>query len=440
MSLFHEATHAPRDKLSFHGVLRVEDQTFWTGISVLRPEMIQAIRFNLTRSLSKALPLLQQELQFSFNKELGNPNEDWKAIPLLPSLRRVVALLAGRLLLGLPLSRDERWLDLSVNSSQNLATVRTAVLKWSKALQPLAVPFLPQVRAARRTRKQAIQFMEPYIKDFLDTYKRDKPTVEIGSPGTAFSWMMQHADECNKSVAVMADNYLEMMAVSVNGTAKACYQTVFDILSEQKYIPALRDELEKAIAADGMQQDGNGKPYIRKETYARLRLLDSCIKETLRHNPSQLISINRHLETDYTFSNGLKLTKGTLTSFNMWGVTHSTETTTYSPGFNAGVGNPGPQVYDGFRFARLRTVPGQKNRHLAVTTGPESFNFGHGPFACPGRFFGVDVIKTIIIDILLHFDIRLPPKAKGKRPANIVVDQYVVPDGTALVEIRTRSS
>jgi hypothetical protein len=165
MSLFHEVTHATRDQLSFHGVLRTEDQTYWTGISILRPEMIQAIRFNLTKSLRKALPLLQEELQYSLNKELGDPKEDWAAVTLHPPLRRVVALLTGRLLLGLPLSRDEQWLDLSVNSSKNLGMVRTAVLKWSKTMQPLVVPFLPEVRTARQVWKNAIKFMAPYTND-----------------------------------------------------------------------------------------------------------------------------------------------------------------------------------------------------------------------------------------------------------------------------------
>lgn len=281
--------------------------------------------------------------------------------------------------------------------------------------------------------------MEPHIKNFLATREDHKyGPIEIGSEGTALFWMLDHADESNKSPAVMADNYLEMMAVSVNGTAKACYQTIFDILSDPLYIPALRDEIEQAIAEDGTHQDQNGNPYMTKATYTKLHLLDSCVKETLRCNPSQLISINRCLENDHTFSDGLRLRRGTLTSFNMWGVTHSTETTTYSPGFNAAVGNPGPGVYEGFRFARLRTLPGQQNRYLAATTSPEAPNFGHGPLACPGRFFGIEVIKTIIIDLLLHYDIRLLPEAKGKRPRNKIVDQYIVPDSAAQVQVRKR--
>ncbi|KAK0392965.1 hypothetical protein NLU13_2459 [Sarocladium strictum] len=174
--------------------------------------------------------------------------------------------------------------------------------------------------------------------------------VQIGSQGTALFWMLGHVDQSSSaSTSVMADNYLELMAVSVNGTTKACYQTIFDILSDPQCIPALREELRAVIAEHGMRQDSDGSQIIPKTTYTKSRLLDSCIKESLRCNPSQLIGMNRYLEKDHRFSNGMELKKGTFTSFNMWGVTHSSNTATYSPKLNAAVGNLGPELVLGRR-------------------------------------------------------------------------------------------
>jgi hypothetical protein len=46
--------------------------------------------------------------------------------------------------------------------------------------------------------------------------------------------------------------------------------------------------------------------------------------------------------------------------------------------------SPGPEVFDGFRFARMRQIPGQENRHQFGSTGLcETLDFGHGMHACP---------------------------------------------------------
>ena len=41
---------------------------------------------------------------------------------------------------------------------------------------------------------------------------------------------------------------------------------------------------------------------------------------------------------------------------------------TLSPSYNAETENAGPDVFDGFRFARLREIPGRETRHQSVAT------------------------------------------------------------------------
>lgn len=38
-------------------------------------------------------------------------------------------------------------------------------------------------------------------------------------------------------------------------------------------------------------------------------------------------------------------------------------------------------TFDGFRFSKLRSVPGNENRYQFVTSSTESLNFGHGMFS-----------------------------------------------------------
>lgn len=80
-------------------------------------------------------------------------------------------------------------------------------------------------------------------------------------------------------------------------------------------------------------------------------------------------------------------------------------------------------------------------KHQAATTGPDAFNFGHGPHACPGRFFAVYVIKCIFIELLMNYDIHLKGSA-GKateRPPNQINKMIVQPNFGAEVEVRKRT-
>lgn len=96
--------------------------------------------------------------------------------------------------------------------------------------------------------------------------------------------------------------------------------------------------------------------------------------------------------------------------------------------------------FDGFRYSKLRSVPGNENRHQFVTSSTESLNFGHGTHACPGRFFASNEIKIVFAEILLHWDVRLKGGKVGKehRPGNMFTDTNVMPDVKGEVEMRKR--
>jgi hypothetical protein len=59
-------------------------------------------------------------------------------------------------------------------------------------------------------------------------------------------------------------------------------------------------------------------------------------------------------------------------------------------------------------------------------TANDNINFGHGPSACPGRFFAGAEIKVILAEILRRFDVSLGPNGEKDgqggfaRPKNIV--------------------
>lgn len=62
--------------------------------------------------------------------------------------------------------------------------------------------------------------------------------------------------------------------------------------------------------------------------------------------------------------------------------------------------------------------------------------FGHGRFACPGRFFASNESKVVLAELLLTYDIRL--RDGEERPKNLFFADACFPDPKREVLFRRR--
>lgn len=100
-------------------------------------------------------------------------------------------------------------------------------------------------------------------------------------------------------------------------------------------------------------------------------------------------------------------------------------------------------VFDPFRFERLRndaSRPENVNRFQFATTDSSTLHFGHGKYACPGRFFASNEIKVILCHLLLRYDFKFPEDRNQARPANWSYEEAFYPDPTIPVLMRQRAA
>ena len=95
-----------------------------------------------------------------------------------------------------------------------------------------------------------------------------------------------------------------------------------------------------------------------------------------------------------------------------------------------------PEDFDGLRYYRLRQMEGHANKHQFATTDPYTLHFGHGKFACPGRFLASNVIKLILARFLLDYDFRFP--SNQGRPEDVRAHEYIFPNPKGKVELKRR--
>lgn len=156
--------------------------------------------------------------------------------------------------------------------------------------------------------------------------------------------------------------------------------------------------------------------------------------------------MNRRCEVDVKLSNGLVLPKGTHI-----GVAAGANALDESLFENA-------SEFDGFRFERLRSQPGNEAKYqvrltqfshpiqrgeltcaaqFVTTNDTDQLHWGVGSHACPGRFFASYEIKMLLAKILTDYDIMLKPG--DKRPQDIARDIRVIPNPAAEIMFRNRS-
>lgn len=96
-----------------------------------------------------------------------------------------------------------------------------------------------------------------------------------------------------------------------------------------------------------------------------------------------------------------------------------------------------PRKFDVERFLKLRSRPGEENRHQFVTTSVEHMGFGHGAHACPGRFFASNEMKIALCFFLLRYDFSFV-EGEGVPPLVAFENNHgVLPDVRMRIRRRT---
>lgn len=123
-----------------------------------------------------------------------------------------------------------------------------------------------------------------------------------------------------------------------------------------------------------------------------------------------------------TLSNGLVIPKGTRTFVDCFPMR---DPAVYE----------NPETWDPERFLRMRSQPGKERSSLLVTTASDHLGFGHGVFACPGRFFAANEIKVALCHILMKYEWELTP---GTSVSPLILGAATMSNPTSKIRIRKR--
>ncbi|KAJ6612093.1 cytochrome P450 [Mycena sp. CBHHK59/15] len=383
-----EVAAAPENVLSFyHGVaddLQV-DYTMGPEISA-NPYHAHTIRTSLTRNLGRCFPEVRDEIVCSFDDVLALNGADWKMITVLPEIMKVVARTSNRLFVGLPLCREQEYLDLAIDYT-------VAILG-------------PLISTRKSSMRHALKFLGPMIEERLakdNEQGRDWP----GRPNDLISWLLDIAEGPERTAPALTLRVLATNMAAIHTSSMTLTHALYDLTTYPDHILPMREEAERVVAEEGWT----------KAALNSMHKIDSFIRESMRLTASGPVAMNRKVVDP----NGFKFSDGT--------------------SFPTDPNYKNPDVFDGFRFSRQREERAQEadetvfKRHM-ITTGMDHLVFGHGQHACPGRFFAATELKAMLAHILINYDVKA--ETPGVRPPDQFFALLTMPNSKGKIWIRKR--
>ncbi|ORX92482.1 cytochrome P450 [Clohesyomyces aquaticus] len=375
----------------------------------------RALQERLTPNLNKLAQPMQEELRYAMDLELPK-REEWTPIKPYHTILRLVARVSARIFLGVPLCRDEKWLEISTEFTENTFITLVVLRLFPRYLHSLLGWFLPSAWRSTSYVRQAKRLLVPEIK------RRQAATAKSETPDsntdTLLSWMMEIARKEERNPKDLAHLEVVISLASIHTSQMNAVHILYDLAEYPQYLEPLREEIETVIAEDGTWDTWD------KNSYYKLKKLDSFMRESQRRNPPTLLSYHRIMQSDFVLEDGTLLKKGTHITMAVNEIQNDKSVT------------PDPESFDPFRYYRLRQEDGHNHLHQFATTEPNILNFGHGKYACPGRFFAALEIKTILVRLIMDYDWKLPD-GQG-RPENLMAHEFIFPNQDGILHMKAR--
>ncbi|MCJ1438191.1 hypothetical protein MMC27_007578 [Xylographa pallens] len=376
----------------------------------------RTLQVKLTPNLSFLTKPMQEELNYAVMKELPH-SEDWVAIKPYYSVLRLVARISARIFLGLPLCRNEQWLNISTEFTENVFVTLVILKLFPTWTYRILSYVLPSSWRGHRYIRQAKKLLIPEIIRRQEARASSEKPLEEKN---LLSWMMEISTEEEGDPASLAHLEVVMSLASIHTSQMNAVHVMYDLAARPEYIEPIREEIRQVIRSEGEWMKWE------KSTFTKLQKLDSFMRESQRFNPPTLLSMHRVMLQEHHLMDGTKLPKDAHISLAVNAIQNDPDVT------------PEPDVFNGFRYYKLRQRDGENHLHQFSTTQERVLNFGHGAFSCPGRFFASLEIKIILVRLIMDFDFKLPD-GQG-RPENLTAHEFIFPNPEATLFIRTRSA
>jgi cytochrome P450 len=366
-------------------------QTKFTLLPTKEPTLVHMIKADLTPALRRLSPMIHAEITSAMRERFGEC-PDWTELNPNYLLLNVVAQVSGRIFVGEELCRHQPYLDTAINYTVNLMEAVRAITDVPAWKRSMTVASLPEVQKLRQHETDGFAMFVPIIQSRL------KAREDSNNPqrDDLLQWSIDRlAEKGMIDPQTLARYQLTITFAAIHTTTLSTTNALYSLAAMPEIMPELRAEIREALA------ESNG--VFTATALQNLKKLDSFCREDMRLHALGGSSFVRYVRKPIVLSNGQRIPAGVTIEVPSAGVNMDNSIF------------PDPDVFDPLRFYKLRadglasgTDAATANaRSQMVSISTDHLTFGFGRHACPGRFFAANVLKIILANILMNYDIQL---------------------------------
>ncbi|KAK8017153.1 P450 monooxygenase [Apiospora marii] len=445
-------------------------QTFLRPDIGIHPVHEPLIRRTLTAHLDGIAGALHEEVALALDELWGTSKgntEAWREVNLDYTIRRVVARASNRVFVGLPLCRNNDYIENCISYAtwvSSCGLLISSLPRWLK--DSLGMVFTAPIRMVY---SRCSNHLLPLFRDLAVG-----DATEMSSPSRQnlfSSWLVHNSTKLPADSPERTPDYLSRRIMALNFAAihtstLTTVNLLLDLFStspshaapappyspeaasaSEEMISLLRDEaLDSRAHWGGDDRDPTAWSRARLNQMPRL---DSALRESMRRWGLVPKALSRKIMpasrgVSLPDGHGL-LPPGTIVCVSGWGLHHdeslyarpfefvwdrflggSSSSSSASASGSAGGEEEEKEEADDARATAAAAA--ETDRQFAA--------WGIGKHACPGRFFAVDLIKIIVGKILTDYEVQLG----NERPENIWIEYNVVPPPSATLLVRRRKA
>ncbi|KAK4185836.1 cytochrome P450 [Podospora australis] len=391
----------PESKLSHAHVL----MDYWVGehigadIALAGAQHIDAVRGPLTKTLPITVPLMHREYLRTSEKLFSEVPKDTRQINAYQFCYAMISSMTSTVFIGEELTHRGGWSEIVAEYFPEAWRIRMALKPWPKSIRPLVKPILVRNNRLEEIIAKAEAFLDEPVRKRRESHNQDTDILKF----------LADYGESTRKIGMQV---VGIITGALNTSTFALTQAIYDLCMHPEYIADIRAEAREALASENMQWT--------LETCKKLHLLDSFLKESLRLFAPEGLAITRKATSAFGLSDGTWIPEGTY-------VAVAGEGMALDPEFY-----PDPEKFDGRRFVDKKTsLPLAPEREFHGIE-PGNAMWGAGRLTCPGRHFASVLSKMIIANLLLRYDISLPPGQTELKPG-AEMDANLLPDMTQMI-------
>jgi ent-kaurene oxidase len=197
---------------------------------------------------------------------------DWTPVKFQPFALRAIARISGRAFVGPDINRQEQWMDTSINFAIHVFIAVVKLQFFPEWARPVAQHLVSELRQIRKDIDIATDMLQPVIEERLRDMKM--PSYKEG-PDDLIQWLAEALPEDEKTdYRAQAHVQLILAAASIHTTNNLVTDCIYDLAAHPEVQDMLREEARQVLEVE--------EGWTRKESMAKLKKLDSFMKETQR--------------------------------------------------------------------------------------------------------------------------------------------------------------